>query len=220
MAKPGYTVEVDVRKAGALVVLLGAAALVVGSFLWMVGPAAAREAQAACNGMRPSWQNKAFRTLPTKAPDFTLKDSAGNDVKLTDFRGKMVLVNFWASWCDVCKAEKRSMKQLASELGDDLVILSIASDTEWEKVDQAMRIALGTRGELHPQPFGNSPFRLLIDPPDEGTLGNVAASWGLEKVPESFLIDPDGNIVMYLVNKRDWSADVVETCVQSYLDQS
>jgi thiol-disulfide isomerase/thioredoxin len=170
--------------------------------------------------MRPSWQNSAFRTLPARAPDFTLKDSAGNDVKLSDFRGKMVLVNFWASWCDVCKAEKRSMVKLSSELGDDLVILSIASDDEWEKVDQSLRLALGNRGQPSEEPYGGAPFRLLIDPPNDKNLGTVAASWGLEKVPESFLIDPAGNIVMYIVNKRDWSAGVVETCVQSYLDQS
>lgn len=220
MAKPGYTVEIDVRKAGALVVLLGAAALVVGLFLWMVGPAAAREVQAACNGMRPSWANKAFRRLPAVAPDFTLKNSAGNDVKLSQFRGKMVLVNFWASWCDVCKAEKRSMKQLADALGDDLVILSIASDEEWSKVDGSLRAALGSRTEASAKPFGDAPFHVLIDPPVEGNLGPVTTSWGLEKVPESFLIDRDGNIVMYMVNKRDWSADVVQTCVQSYVDET
>jgi len=219
MAKPGYTVEIDVRRAGALVVLLGAAALLVGLFLWMVGPAAAREVQAACNGMKPSWQNGAFRTLPAKAPDFTLEDSAGNAVKLSSFRGKMVLVNFWASWCDVCKAEKRSMKTLASELGDDLVILSIASDAEWAKVDSSLRVALGDRTGASDQPFGAAPFHILIDPPGDKTLGKVATSWGLEKVPETFLIDREGNIVMYLVNKRDWSADVVQTCVQSYLDE-
>jgi peroxiredoxin len=219
MAKPGYTVEVDVRKASALVVLLGAAALVVGLFLWMVGPAAAREVQAACNGMRPSWSNKAFRTLPTQAPDFTLKDTSGKDVKLSDFRGKMVLVNFWASWCDVCKAEKKSMAKMARELGDDLVILSIASDADWTKVDASLRIALGNRTAPSDKPFGDAPFHLLLDPPDEKNLGTVASSWGLEKVPESFLVDRNGKIVMYIVNKRDWSTDVVQTCVQSYLDE-
>lgn len=219
MAKPGYTVEVDVRKAGALVVLLGAAALVVGLFLWMIGPAAAREVQAACNGMRPSWQNKAFRRLPAKAPDFTLKDSAGNNVSLADFRGKMVLVNFWASWCDVCKAEKKSMVRLANDLGTDLVILSIASDDDWTKVDASLRVALGGRSAPSDKPYGGAPFHLLMDPPNDKNLGEVATAWGLEKVPESFLVDRDGNIVMYLVNKRDWSTDVVQTCVQSYVDE-
>ena len=214
-----YTVQIDVRKAGALVVMLAVAAMMVGLFLWMVGPAAAREVQAACNGMRPSWQNKAFRTLPAKAPDFKLKDSAGTEVTLSQYKGRMVLVNFWASWCDVCKAEKRSMKQLSDALGDELVILSIASDESWEAVDQSLRIALGGRTHASDQPYGGAPFHLLLDPPPEGSnLGKIAAAWGLEKVPESFLIDRDGNIVMYLVNKRDWSADVVQTCVQSYVD--
>lgn len=215
-----YTVEIDVRKAGALVVLAAISALVVGLFLWMVGPAAAREVRAACNGMRPSWQNKAFRSLPAQAPDFKLKDTAGNEVSLSQFRGKMVLVNFWASWCDVCKAEKRSMKQLKAELGDELVVLSIASDDDWGAVDQSMRVALGGRTAPSDQPYGGAPFHLLLDPPIEGNLGPVAMSWGLEKVPESFLVDREGKIVMYMVNKRDWSADVVQTCVQSFVDRT
>jgi thiol-disulfide isomerase/thioredoxin len=149
-------------------------------------------------------------------------------VRLSDFRGKVVLVNFWASWCDVCKAEKKSLARLSRELGDDgLVVLSIASDTELELIDDAMRLSLNPDAtndlvdgkRLRGPALGGAPFQILLDPPDDETLGEVAHAWGLEKVPESFLVDKDGRVRMYIVNKRDWSAGVVETCVRSFLDE-
>lgn len=59
------------------------------------------------------------------APDFLLADYEGKAVKLDDFRGKTVLLNWWATWCTVCEAEMPDMQRLASENRDDLVILAI-----------------------------------------------------------------------------------------------
>jgi thiol-disulfide isomerase/thioredoxin len=211
---------IDARKLTALLVLGGAGGLMVGLFLWMVGPAAAREVQAACTGMRPTWSNPKLKRLPAKAPDFQVTDRDGRTLKLSDLQGKVVLVNFWASWCDVCKAEKKSLAALQRELGGkDFEVISLASDDDWELVDKSMRIALGKKDKPSEQAMGGAPFDIYLDPPDTATLGTVAAAWGLEKVPESFLIDRAGNIRMYLVNKRDWSADVVQTCVQSLIDE-
>lgn len=212
---------IDPRKLGAGALLLGLSGLVVALFLWMVGPAAAREVQAACNGMRPTWASKAFPRLPAAAPDFTLQDVAGNQVQLSSLQGKVVLVNFWASWCGVCKAEKPSLAALTRKYGDDLVVLSIASDAELPPVDESLRSALRDRGQkLEDVPaWGGAPFRVLLDPPGDENIGPTARAWGVEKVPDSFLIDRDGNIRMYLVNKRDWDSDVVQTCVQSLIDE-
>lgn len=207
---------IDPRKLAAVAVLVGASGLIVALFLWMVGPAAAREVQAACNGMRPTWQNKAFQRLPAKAPDFTLKDVDGNTVSLSQYRGKVVLVNFWASWCEVCKSEKPSLAAITRDLErEGLVVLSLASDDEMKLVDDSLRGALRNKDKT----WGGAPFDILVDPPSSGNLGDVAAAWGIEKVPESFLIDREGNIRMYLVNKRDWSSDVVQTCVESLIDE-
>lgn len=211
---------IDARKLAALVLLGAAASLVVGLFPWMVGPAAAREVQAACTGMRPTWTNPKLKRLPSAAPDFQVQDKDGRSLRLSELRGRVVLVNFWASWCDVCKAEKKSLAALHRELsGEDFTIVSLASDDDWELVDRSLRIALGTKAGPSDQPFGGSPFPTYLDPPTSATLGGVATSWGLEKVPESFLIDRAGNIRMYLVNKRDWTADVVKTCVRSLIDE-
>jgi peroxiredoxin len=204
---------VDPRKLGAVVLLLGASGLVVALFLWMVGPAAAREVQAACNGMRPSWNNPAFGKIPAKAPDFALQDGQGQTVKLSDYRGKVVLVNFWASWCGVCKTEKKSLARFARKLeGEDFVVLSLASDTDPAAVALSMADGLGSTAA--------PPFKILYDPPaGDANIGAVGSAWGVQKVPDSFLVDRDGDIRMYIVNKRDWNADVVATCVRSLIDE-
>jgi peroxiredoxin len=206
---------IDPRKLGALIVLLAISALVVALFLWMVGPAAARETQAACNGIHPSWANPAYKRIPTQAPDFELQDVDGKTVRLSDYQGKVVLVNFWASWCGVCKSEKKSLARMTRDMqGDDFAVLSLASDTELTEVDQSLQTALGNK-----QKWGGAPFRIVLDPPSEHVIGDIGHSWGVEKVPDSFLIDRKGNIRMYLVNKRDWSSGVVATCVQSLIDE-
>jgi peroxiredoxin len=215
--RPRFLVDVRALVGGAA--LLATVGLLVGSYLWMVGPAAAREVEAACRGMRPAWQNPAFAKLPADAPDFALKDLDGTTVRLSDFRGKLVLVNFWASWCEVCKSEKHSLAALTREFADDLVVLSLASDSEAAAIDDSLREAMGAHGVSSSEPWGGVPFRVLVDPPADKNLGTVATAWGLEKVPETFLVDRQGRIRMYLVNKRNWASDVVGTCVQSLIDE-
>src|SRR5262245_31749886 len=189
---------IDPRKLGALAVLLAISGLVVALFLWMVGPAAARETQAACNGMTPSWSNPAYARIPTPAPDFELQDVDGKTVHLSDYRGKVVLVNFWASWCGVCKSEKKSLARFTRDMqGDDLQVLALASDTELDEIDSSLQSGLGNK-----QKWGGAPFRILLDPPSEHAIGDTGHAWGVEKVPDSFLVDRKGNIRMYLVNKR------------------
>src|SRR4051794_25977534 len=117
----GIVIDPRVLFVGGSVALIGV--VVLGLFLWMVPTAAARELQAACRGMRVEPELNAALcpsgapcTLPSPAPDFTAKDVTGKDVKLSDYRGKVVLVNFWASWCGVCKTEKPALAGMAGEL--------------------------------------------------------------------------------------------------------
>jgi len=175
-------------------------------YLFALPAAQKREVKAACGGMRPSATNKALGALPTRAPDFTAQDHTGKMVKLSDYRGKVVLVRFWASWCETCKAEQPSLEALAGGVDtDDMVVLSIASDKEWEKVRKKL-------------PSGSN-AQVLLDPPEEeGGIGPIGKAYGVEKVPESFLIDRDGLIHHYIVNKRDWRNVAVRTCLRSVLD--
>lgn len=70
-----------------------------------------------------------------RAPDFALTDAAGNTVRLSDYRGKVVLLNFWATWCAPCKAEVPWFVDLQSTYKDDLVVLGVSFDEDgWKSV--------------------------------------------------------------------------------------
>jgi thiol-disulfide isomerase/thioredoxin len=246
-APRGLVIDPRALFVGGAVALIGV--LVFALFLWMVPSAAAHEAESACRSLqlREGQQRDGQSLLnaalcpggepcppPVPAPDFTAQDITGKMVKLSDFRGKVVLLNFWASWCNVCKTEKPSLNAMAAELADkdDFVVLALASDHSWadaltavletlapgavpqgtptmEKVSAAFRSAL---------PNG-TPFKVLLDPPPgDENIGKITASWGIKAVPESALIDRRGNIRAYFVNKRDWQSPVAETCLRSVIE--
>ncbi len=222
------------------------------AFLAMVGPAAARERRAACTGLRPEptitaaalcGPGVASCNLPVPAPDFTVTDHAGKPVRLSDYRGKVVLLNFWASWCGVCKAEKPAIEELARELGGaDFEVVTLASDADWANVLMAMAMArapamvperfrrsspppdqptlaeaLDIYGKVMPS---GTPYQVFLDKPaGGGNIGEVAHAWGTSAVPESFLIDRTGQVRYYFVNKRDWRSAVAQTCLKSVIDE-
>ena len=72
---------------------------------------------------------------PSRAPDFALTDAAGKTVRLSDYRGKVVLLNFWATWCEPCKAEVPWFVDLQKTYTDDLVVLGVSFDEDgWKSV--------------------------------------------------------------------------------------
>jgi thiol-disulfide isomerase/thioredoxin len=239
---PGAVViEPRVFAVGGAVALVGM--LVVGAFLWMVPNAASREVRAACMSLRPSEPNPALCRdstrpcqFPLPAPDFTAYDHDNRPVHLSDFRGKVVLVNFWASWCGVCKTEKPQLHGMSEDLAsDDFVVIALASDRSWSDVLLAIVDAIAPEVKLpdgkevamsqalalyqHALPSG-LPFEVFLDrPAGDDNIGQIAASWGIKAVPESALIDRQGNIRAYFVNKRDWDSPVAETCLRSLIDE-
>lgn len=190
--------------------IIGAVCLFLGiRYAFLIQPAAAREVQAACKGLRPSSTNPMLGSVPTGEPvNFTAQDHEGNMVSLSDLRGQVVFVNFWATWCNVCKAEKPSLERMAHELQDeygDFKVLSLASDPSWDLIQERF-------------PEGAS-FQVLLDPPEgDDNLGNIAKSFGLKAVPESFVVDRDGRIRYYFINKREWDSSIAETCLRSLIE--
>lgn len=173
--------------------------------------------------------------MPVRAPDFTAIDHNGAPVKLSSLRGKTVLLNFWGSWCAVCKTEKPALQAMAQELaGDDFVVVALASDSSWVDVvlslieslapkaarpsakNLALNDALAAYNAALP---GGTAFKVWLDPPKDGAIGSITQQWGVNAVPDSVLIDKHGNIQAYFVNKRDWSATVAQTCLRSVIDK-
>jgi thiol-disulfide isomerase/thioredoxin len=123
------------------------------------------------------------------APDFTLSDLGGKAFSLSALRGKVVIVNFWATWCPPCRAEMPSMEQLHRELGDEgLVLLAINIEKDGR--------------QSVPKFLATSPhsFPVLLDEKEE-----IQKRYGVYKFPESFVIRKDGVIDDKVIGAIDWA---------------
>jgi len=123
------------------------------------------------------------------APDFTLQDTEGNRISLSDLRGKVVLVNFWATWCPPCRAEMPSMDALNDAMADeDFVMLAI-------NIEENGRTIV-------PEFLAKNPHRFPVLFDDQGV---VQKSYGVYKFPESYIVSKDGVIDDKVIGAIDWA---------------
>lgn len=124
-----------------------------------------------------SCQNAGPPKAGDRAPDFVLQSVTGQTRKLSNFRGKVVLVNLWATWCPPCIAEMPILDQLSQDYGErGLVVLGVAGDENTDDV----------REFLSKSPVK---FEVLFDP--DGAIGT---QYGITGYPETFFVDRDGNL--------------------------
>ena len=127
------------------------------------------------------------------APDFALSDLSGHKVRLSDLKGKVVLVNFWATWCPPCREEVPSMANLNRLMaGKPFQMLAISIDQEGK---QAIEAFFSRAGVTLPA---------LLD--SNGAIGKL---YGITGVPETFIVDRKGVIMKKVVGGLDWSAPEV-----------
>ena len=140
-------------------------------------------------------------TVPPKAaPDFTLLDIGGQQVSLQQYRGKVVFLNFWATWCIPCREEMPALERLHQAYqAQDLAIISI--DLK-ESVDQVKAFF---------QKHGLS-FPSLLDP-----NGVVFRDYLVAGMPTTYLIDRDGTILARGVGGRDWTRAEALQLIQELL---
>src|SRR5688572_19432169 len=119
--------------------------------------------------------NEAVRWPESQStPDIVLADSQGCTWKLSEARGKVVIVNFWATWCEPCRAEMPSLQSLADLYGNELLVLAVNFKERDAKVAQFAK----TAGLSLPMPMDRD--------------GVVAARWGVKVFPSSIVIGRDG----------------------------
>ena len=122
------------------------------------------------------------------APDFTLLDMQGQQVSLEQFRGKVVILNFWATWCPPCREEMPSMERLYRDLKDQgLVMLAVNVEENGQQAVSQF---------LQRNPYS---FSILLD-----TEAKVQNQYGVFRFPESFIIDRNGVVVEKIIGGRNW----------------
>jgi len=123
------------------------------------------------------------------APDFTFPGLDGKMVRLSDYKGKVVLVNIWATWCPPCVDEMPSMEKLYQKLkGENFEILAVSIDEP------------GLKAVAPFMKKSNLTFPALID--SEGT---IKAVYEITGIPESFIIDQQGILLKKIVGPVDWA---------------
>ena len=127
------------------------------------------------------------------APDFTLPGLNGELISLSEFKGNVVLINIWATWCPPCVYEMPSMEKLHQQFKNEkFKILAISIDSQGAK-------AVAPFMKNH-----NLTFQALIDP-----AGTIRTSYGVNSIPQSFIIDKQGHLLKKIIGPIDWATPEV-----------
>jgi peroxiredoxin len=133
-------------------------------------------------------------------PALELSDTEGHGHRLADYRGRVVLVNFWATWCAPCRAEMPSIERLRRSLdGRPFVVLAV-------NVGESARAARDFGASM---PLG---FPLLLDRDTR-----IAKAWGARILPATFVVGPDGAIRYRHFGELDWARDDVRAAVEKLM---
>ena len=134
-------------------------------------------------------------------------------MSLRDLRGKVVFLNFWASWCQPCVEEMPSMERLSRKYaGRDLVMVAISQDESFEAISTFLRSRDRENKRIFPP--GEVTMKILLN-----ETGSVSRSYGTEMLPETYIINREGQIVARFVNKYDWGRDEVDRFIERLLGQ-
>lgn len=133
-------------------------------------------------------------------PALDVLDMAGRRVSLADFKGRVLVLNFWASWCEPCRAEMPTLQQLPLVLGEDRVAVLGVNFKEGPR-----RIAQFTQAAGVTLP-------VALDP-----QGEVARAWGVKVFPTTLLIDPSGRARQRIRGEVDWSSHLALGWIEALL---
>lgn len=132
--------------------------------------------------------------------DTALHDLEGKPVSLSQFKGKAIMLNFWATWCPPCREEMPSMEALYRKFkGTDLVMLAVSIDDNVETIKEYIK-------------KNNYTMPVFHDADKE-----AAAAYGLTGVPETFLIDRKGIVVEKFMGALDWTKPEVVKLLQDLM---
>lgn len=134
------------------------------------------------------------------APDFSVRSMDGKPIKLSDFRGKVVFLNFWATWCPPCRAEMPSMETLHQRYKNQAFQILAVSVQEEPSVVKTF---------LSQNSFT---FTIALD-----SKGEASQLYGIRGIPATFIIDQKGTLQGALVGGKDWSTSNVFSLIDALL---
>lgn len=120
-------------------------------------------------------------TSQASLPNFTMKTADGEEKTLADFRGKPVLLNFWASWCGPCTSEMPAIQAAYERTGQDVEFLMVNMTGMGGETEQSARALIEQEGYTFPVYFD-------VD-------GSAATTFGVTSIPQTYLIDAKGNVI-------------------------
>lgn len=167
--------------------------IVVASFFVYAFVATAKEGETrrACTPLCAMSPN--YAAVNRKVPEFELKNLANETVKMSDYRGQVVILNIWSKTCPPCLEEMPSLAQLGHSLAgrDDIALVTITTDESARDAEKTLQSILGTE----------APFEVLVDSEAEV----VGGKFGTKLYPETWFVDPKGIIRARVDGPRDWS---------------
>jgi thiol-disulfide isomerase/thioredoxin len=137
---------------------------------------------------------------PTETIDFELEDLSGKKLKLSSFAGRVVLLNFWATWCGPCRAEIPSMQELYGKLSS-LGLVVVAVNLQESKGTVA---AFAKSSKMT--------FPILLD-----TQGEVGSTYGASAIPTTYVIDRRGLALAGIQGSMEWNTPAVEAYLRALL---
>lgn len=153
-------------------ILLATLVILFAGFLWTV---------------RHSFEHRIIKKGDT-APSFTITTDSGKRITHRDFGGKLLVLNFWATWCPPCVAEMPSLHQFSQQMANSgVVVLGVSID----KNEQTYKRFVQQAGPA---------FETARDPE-----ASIATDYGTFMWPETYIINPDGKVVEKYIGERDWN---------------
>jgi len=167
----------------------------------------------------PHAAEEAFDIFPTNVPvpAVSVVGRDGKSFSLSDRRGEVLFVNFWATWCPPCREEMPSMLRLGEALTREhpgkFRMIAVSGDEGWPQVDEYFR-----------SNFGGVPggLTLALDPGAKAAQAYYCAARAAcpeVKFPESYIVDKSGQLVAYIVSSRDWSDPVARRFLERLITQ-
>lgn len=154
--------------------------------------------------VRSPWLSVAERgvvKVGDEAPNFQLRDLAGNMVSLSQLRGKVVLVNFWATWCGPCRIEMPAMEQLYRSFSrKDFEILAVSTDPQGAAVTRPFQQEMGFT------------FPILHD-----AEYRIGLMYGARSLPMTFMVDRNGIVRQKVPGARDWGGPDARELIQALM---